>query len=218
MSATGPLYEVVETDRAIISTTTVVSLLAVLCLLLAAYALSLQLLPRSSSGKIRILFIWHLFDALTHFLLEGSFLYCVFFSTVASSTLLPGDDSGRLLSSLHRPLLPHDVHFLNNGDVMRGAFYGSHPFAKLWQEYARADARWGVADPGVVSLELLTVGLMGPLAVYICFLLRKGSVKEGSAWFWMTVVAASELYGGESSHRYVKLEEKAKAPSVLTFS
>jgi len=197
MPATDSPIEGVEADPAIISTTTVVSLLAVLSLILAAYVLSLGLLPRSSSTKIRILFIWHLFDALTHFLLEGSFLYCVFFTILPSSTLLPGHDSGRLLSSLHKPLLPHDVHFMNNEEVIRGAFYGSHPFAKLWAEYGRADARWGAADPGVVSLELLTVGLMGPLAVYICFLLRKGSDKEGSAWFYMTVVAASELYGGE---------------------
>ena len=206
MSTANPLIKTVETDPAIISTTTVVSLLAVLCLLLAAYILSHRLLPRSSSLKIRILFIWHLFDALTHFLLEGSFLYCVFFTTVASGTLLPGDDSGRLLSSLHMPLLPHDVHFLNDREVIRGAFYGNHPFAKLWQEYARADARWGAADPGVVSLELLTVGLMGPLAVYICFLLRRGSDREGSAWFWMTVVATSELYGGKRVTQHIRLD------------
>lgn len=30
-------------------------------------------------------------------------------------------------------------------------------FAYLWQEYAKADARWGWSDPNVVSLEILTV-------------------------------------------------------------
>lgn len=194
MTLAEPLLQ--SAEPALISTTTVVSLLAVLVLLVVAYVLSVRLLPTIAGTKTRVLFIWHLFDALTHFLLEGSFLYCVFFSTLPAGSTIPGGD-GKLLSSLHRPLLPAEVHFLDNSAVVRGAFYGAHPFAKLWQEYARADARWGAADPGVVSLELLTVFVMGPLAVYICSLLRRGPEAEGKAWFWMTIVATSELYGGE---------------------
>ncbi|KJE90635.1 hypothetical protein CAOG_009473 [Capsaspora owczarzaki ATCC 30864] len=30
-------------------------------------------------------------------------------------------------------------------------------FASLWKEYSKADARWLVSDPTVVSLEILTV-------------------------------------------------------------
>jgi hypothetical protein len=45
----------------------------------------------------------------------------------------------------------------------------------------------------VISLELLTVFIAGPLAVYICSLLAR---QRGEAWFWMTVLATGELYGG----------------------
>lgn len=62
-------------------------------------------------------------------------------------------------------------------------------------EYARADRRWAEADPTVVSLELLTVLLGGPLAVYVCWLVRKGD--EGGIWFWGAVLATGEIYGGE---------------------
>ncbi|CEQ38627.1 SPOSA6832_00094 [Sporobolomyces salmonicolor] len=37
------------------------------------------------------------------------------------------------------------------------------PLALLWQEYALADTRWGVSDPCVVAIELLTVLGAGPL-------------------------------------------------------
>lgn len=46
---------------------------------------------------------------------------------------------------------------------------------------------------GVISLELLTVFFDGPLAVYICYLIAKGSPK---ASIWMIVLATCELYGG----------------------
>jgi hypothetical protein len=34
-----------------------------------------------------------------------------------------------------------------------------------WTEYGKADKRWEVYDPTVLSLELLTVFIMGPLAL-----------------------------------------------------
>ena len=40
-------------------------------------------------------------------------------------------------------------------------------FASVWQEYSLADSRWGVADPGIVAVELLTVVVKGPLALYL---------------------------------------------------
>lgn len=43
----------------------------------------------------------------------------------------------------------------------------------IGREYTKADARWGVADPTVVSLELLTVLGGGPLACYILYQLVK---------------------------------------------
>jgi hypothetical protein len=92
--------------------------------------------------------------------------------------------------------------------------------AYLWQDYARADARWGFADPTVVSLEickmssiqmslrsisctdvvsfiflpLVTVLGCGPLAAYCCYLLGKN---DPAYHFWVVVLSVSELYGGE---------------------
>jgi len=48
----------------------------------------------------------------------------------------------------------------------------------------------------VVSLELLTVGLGAPLALWICELLRRGEKGGNRKWFWMIVLATAELYGG----------------------
>jgi hypothetical protein len=55
--------------------TTLVSLASTLVILAAAYATSLKALSPSTPSSYRFLFIWHAFDALIHFFLEGSFLY-----------------------------------------------------------------------------------------------------------------------------------------------
>lgn len=175
----------------LISLTTILSLLAVLAILVTAYALSVRLLPRSASTKIRVFFIWHLFDALIHFCLEGSYLYNCFFSSAPLSTLTGLSASGLFPTAM----TPPEAFFLGKSDVLHGAFYGTSPTARLWQEYAKADRRWGGSDLTVISLELLTVFLMGPLAIYVCHLLRRR--ENPRAMWWMTVIAVSELYGGE---------------------
>ncbi len=81
-------------------------------------------------------------------------------------------------------------------DRLYGSQYGSSASAKLWQEYAKADRRWGGADLTVVSLELLTVFGAGPLAVGFCELIRRRD-RGGRLWFWASVLATGELYGGE---------------------
>lgn len=86
------------------------------------------------------------------------------------------------------------VYFLNQPSRLYGAFYGDGITAKLWQEYARADKRWGGADLVIISLEILTVGIMAPLAVWVCVSLARGDA--GKAWFGMVIVATGELYGG----------------------
>ncbi|KAK5164721.1 hypothetical protein LTR04_001668 [Oleoguttula sp. CCFEE 6159] len=198
-----------------IDTTTVLSLLSTVALLLTAYITSLRLLPRAAR-KTRLLYIWHLFDALTHFIFEGSFLwncFCVYSTTspiAPTSSLLstlrsaltfvvPGDPAAK------SPFLPPDVYFLGRQDRLYGAAYGTGPFSRLWQEYARADRRWGGVDLTVVSLELLTVCVAGPMALMICEMLRRrevrgeGStrgVRSGKVWFWMVMLATGELYGG----------------------
>ncbi|KAF2638595.1 Emopamil-binding protein [Massarina eburnea CBS 473.64] len=177
-----------------IDATTVISLLAVLALLGGAYGASIKLLPKSSSLKIRILFIWHLFDALIHFVFEGSFLWNCFFVSYSLPT------SFNIAARQHphiRLLTPPDVYFLGSEDRLYGANYGTGPFSRLWQEYGKADRRWGGTDLGIVSLEVLTVFVGTPLALWICELLRreerKGVLKR---WFWMMILATGELYGG----------------------
>jgi hypothetical protein len=170
-----------------ISVTTVLSLLSTIAILLTAYILSSISLPKKTPTKIRLLFIWHAFDALIHFILEGSYLYNCFFSYTTRPTNLDK------LTPFASPYLPPNIFFLNQPDRIYGADHGTNPFAALWREYARADARWGGSDLTVISLELLTVFIAGPLAVYICSLLAR---QRGEAWFWMTVLATGELYGG----------------------
>ncbi|KAL9116455.1 MAG: hypothetical protein Q9187_007021, partial [Circinaria calcarea] len=185
---------------------TILSLLATVAILATAYLASLRLLPRTTSTKLRTLYIWHLFDALIHLILEASFLYNCFFTY---TTLSPSSSSNTTSdyphpASLGAALTPANVHFLGYADRRYGSDYGTNPFAKLWQEYARADRRWGGADLTVISLELLTVGVAGPLALWVAEMVRRGAGREegmgrrGSArlWFWASVLATGELYGG----------------------
>jgi hypothetical protein len=61
------------------------------------------------------------------------------------------------------------------------------------KEYARADVRWGLADPTVVSLEILTVLGAGPLCFWILYQLVKG---DPARHYWIVVLSTAELYGG----------------------
>lgn len=180
-----------------IDATTIVSLLSTLAILGLAYLASLQLLPGgpSTSPKTRFLFVWHAFDALIHFILEGSYLWNCFFSytaaTNAPSNPLEPTEGGKSLAASE--FLPANVFFLGHADRVYGSAYGTNPFAALWMEYAKADGRWGGTDLTVVSLELLTVFVAGPMAVWICYCLRK---QRADGWFWMVVLATGEIYGG----------------------
>jgi hypothetical protein len=116
--------------------TTLVSLASTLAILAVAYVGSLAALPASSSGSTRGLFIWHAFDALIHFFLEGSFLYHCFFSWIP-------------LSSVKNPLAlaPTAHNFLGYTNRAYGPQAGGdNPFAQLWLVYAKADKRWAGAD------------------------------------------------------------------------
>jgi hypothetical protein len=168
--------------------TSIFALSAVTVLLATAYNSSFVLLRAPSTTKVRVLFIWHLFDALIHFTLEASYLYNVFFTSMSTLDIA----YTRGMHSL--PMTPAGVFFLGDSKHLHGSFYGTSTAAKLWQEYAKADKRWGGSDLTVASLELLTVFVMAPLALYVCHLLRKQ--EHTKAWFWMAVVATGELYGG----------------------
>ncbi|KAL5115370.1 hypothetical protein ACEQ8H_006746 [Pleosporales sp. CAS-2024a] len=177
-----------------IDATTILSLLGVVALLAGAYGTSLQVLPKSSSLKTRVLFVWHLFDALIHFVFEGSFLWNCFFVSYSLPTSF--SQASRRHPSITL-FTPPDVYWLGRDDVLFGANYGTTPFSRLWQEYAKADKRWGGVDLTVVSLEILTVFVAGPLACWICYQLSKDERKGGlKKWFWMVVLATGEIYGG----------------------
>ena len=61
------------------------------------------------------------------------------------------------------------------------------------KEYALADFRWGVSDPTIVSLEILTVLGVGTL----CFYVLKQLVEDDPArHYWIIVLSTSEIYGG----------------------
>ena len=164
--------------------TTLVSLFSTLVFVFAAYLGSRQALAPNTSTTVRFLFIWHLADALCHFILEGSFLYHCFFSHAPAAEAL---DAG---------FYPTPFNFLGHGaDRVYGAQAGgeSNPFAQLWMVYARADRRWAGVDLGIVSLELLTVFFDGTLALYICYGLAK---KDSKTSIWMIILATCEIYGG----------------------
>ncbi|EPE02980.1 emopamil binding protein [Ophiostoma piceae UAMH 11346] len=169
--------------------TTLISLASTLAILGTAYTASCYALPSTAKKSTRALFIWHAFDALIHFFLEGSFLYHCFFSWMPSSSLTLGDiSSGRYY-------MPHlDGPYLGHSDRIYGAQAGGdNPFAQLWMVYARADKRWAGANLDVISLELLTVLVMGPLACWVCYDLARGYARANVT---IVVIATAEIYGG----------------------
>jgi len=164
-------------------TTTLYSLAGTVAIALTGILLSRALLPASTATATRFLFIWHAADALCHIILEGSFLYHCFFSSVAVSEL-----------DTAATYYPTPYNFLGTGsDRVFGPQVGDDAFAKLWMVYARADKRWAGVDLGVVSLELLTVFLDTALAIAVCWgLVRRNPMAN----VWMIVLATCELYGG----------------------
>ncbi|KAH9909723.1 Emopamil-binding protein [Xylariomycetidae sp. FL2044] len=174
--------------------TTLVSLASTVLMLGVAYLASLRYLDPNDRGTgpdattplaphRRLLFVWHAFDAMIHLVLEASFLYHCFFSWIP-------------LASVSNPhaLAPTAHHYLGHTNRAYGPQAGGdNPFAQLWMVYAKADRRWGGADLSVISLELLTVFVAGPLAILVCWGLAR---KDPRTNIVMIVVATMELYGG----------------------
>ncbi|KAM3512822.1 hypothetical protein MY11210_003527 [Beauveria gryllotalpidicola] len=170
-------------------TATLASLAAAGGIVGVAYAASRRALPprgNNTPPALRFLFVWHLADALCHFILEGSFLYHCFFSYVDASA----PAAAGLAAAPHNYLGHGAAAARVYGPQAAGA---NNPFAQLWMVYARADRRWGGADVGIISLELLTVFFDGPVALYVAYLIAK---RDPRASFWMVVLATCELYGG----------------------
>ncbi|OQE23199.1 hypothetical protein PENSTE_c009G08202 [Penicillium steckii] len=171
-----------------LDTPTILCLAFALSFMPIAHLLSKALIP-STQTRNRILFFWHAYDALTHIFIEGSFLYECFFSFAN-------------IAGIHNT----EPFFLTQRDRIYGPAYGTGPSARLWQEYAKADRRWAGADLTVVSLEILTVFLGGPAAIYVCYQLYRSTSEKLSAqargaaksklWFVALALAICELYGG----------------------
>ncbi|KAJ9151433.1 Emopamil-binding protein [Coniochaeta hoffmannii] len=163
--------------------TTLISLGAVVAILLASLGVSRRVLAPSTPSSLRVLFIWHAFDALIHFIVEGSFLYHCFFSSmpIAEARRLPN-------------FYPDPHNYLGHTDRVHGSQAGGqNPFAQMWMVYAKADKRWAGVDLAVVSLELLTVFVVGPMAVWVCYDIAKKNLRYNIV---MVILATAELYGG----------------------
>ncbi|KAK4228216.1 Emopamil binding protein-domain-containing protein [Podospora fimiseda] len=176
----------------LIDQTTIISLFSTVAILGAAWGLSLFVLDkRSTSLRTRLLFIWHAFDALIHFVLEGGFVYnCLFSSKEVRSggghLLDPEGYLGRVGG--------------NGGGRSRwitvgGAQAGGEAnwLASLWMVYGRADRRWVGVDLTVVSIEIITVLFAGSMAVLACYDIAKRNPRKNLV---MIILATAEIYGG----------------------
>lgn len=91
------------------------------------------------------------------------------------------------------------IHFTFEGPFLWMSVFGrqvntqSGPFAQMWREYAAADSRWGIADPTVVSLEILTVLGAGPMC---CYILKQLANNDPARHYWLIVLSTAEIYGG----------------------
>ncbi|KAJ8080428.1 hypothetical protein AAF712_003141 [Marasmius tenuissimus] len=118
---------------------------------------------------------------------------------VASKAFLPKNASGKDRFTFIWLAFDAMIHFSFEGSWLYLSMFGRQvntstgPFAEMWKEYTAADFRWGVADPTVVSLELLTVLGAGPICCYILRLLAKN---DPARHYWLVVLSTAELYGG----------------------
>uniref|UniRef100_UPI0037E980F0 emopamil-binding protein-like n=1 Tax=Semicossyphus pulcher TaxID=241346 RepID=UPI0037E980F0 len=67
------------------------------------------------------------------------------------------------------------------------------PLAELWKEYSKADSRWLISDPTIVSIELLTVVLDSLLAVLLIHAILHDKYYRH---FLQITLSVCELYGG----------------------
>ncbi|TPX35335.1 hypothetical protein SmJEL517_g02243 [Synchytrium microbalum] len=90
------------------------------------------------------------------------------------------------------------VHFIMEGSFVyfsltSTVLKSSGPLAAIWKDYARADARWGVSEPNIVSMELFTVLFCGNM----CWVVMYGQA-HNKVWrhYAQLVLCVCELYGG----------------------
>ncbi|KAH9514609.1 hypothetical protein Btru_023050 [Bulinus truncatus] len=112
------------------------------------------ILGRNERSTERWIITWLIYDALTHFFMEGPFVILSLTGTVNASDSF---------------------------------------FSLLWKEYGKADSRWLVSDPTIVSLEILTVVVDGLLClVVIAGIITKGYYRH----FAQVSLCVCEIYGG----------------------
>lgn len=131
----------------------------------------------------QILYTWHLISGLTHLVLESTYVYNCF----TAYTTIP-----------HPPPSPHPHHyFLSQPTRLYGTAYSTSISSYPWTEYAKADRRYAGIDITTLSLEIITVCVAGPLALWVAWCLRRdGGGVSARTWFWAVVLAMGELYGG----------------------
>lgn len=169
-----------------LDSTTLFSLLSTVAILIAALALSRVVLPSNMATRWRFLFVWHAFDALIHFILEGSFIYHCYFSVAP----VPKD------GSLY---WPDPENYLGSGLTARfRKIHGpqaapQNALANLWIVYARADRRWAGVDLTVLSIETITVLFAGSLACFVCYDIARRNPRASLS---AIILAVAEIYGG----------------------
>ncbi|KAL9015330.1 MAG: hypothetical protein Q9173_000058 [Seirophora scorigena] len=156
--------------------------------------------PRSWTPGLSVFYLWHFINGLIHICLESTCIYGCFAHHVPVSAPPRHPTTSPKYRCNDRP-------FLGYADRSYGNVYGSSSSAKIWQEVARADARYAGVDLTTLSLEIITVVLAGPIALYVAERVRrdvqraerKGSGTEvlaAGTCFWAAVLATGELYGG----------------------
>jgi hypothetical protein len=127
-------------------TITLASLAFVFALVPVAYAVSLRLVPASTTpGYLRFLFVWHAFDFLCHSLVESSYLYHCFASYLPLSRISAADvAAGKFYMTPHWLGTGLDRVYGPQAGVGEGGLLSGA--AGLWMVYARADKRWAGAD------------------------------------------------------------------------
>lgn len=157
------------------------------------------MLSEAWTPRVLTFYAWHLFDGLMHLLLESTYVYgCFAYYTTKARLHVPGS----LLSEDnqnygHRHVQYHDLdaatqkklcypdafprHFLARPDRLYGNAYSSSVNAQIWQEVAKADSRYAGIDLTTLCLEIITVALAGPLAIYVAERVRKDVAAAAAA-------------------------------------
>lgn len=117
-------------------------------------------------------FAWYVLDALTHIIMEGSYLFFAVGVQGGARSVAERITASGSTTMWDQTLLA---------------------FANIWVEYGKADVRWEGNDETVAALEALTVFVGGPLALALAY-----GTWYGKAWRHplQIVLATAELYGG----------------------